>query len=118
MTRRARTIRDQLRRRLRWMAVLLFALIISTIVLLFATSLLASSLPTIALAIASVGIFTLLLGWIILRCPRCRESLFNGIAVAAVGKGRRRANFCPYCGVSFDETTKRQPVSIDGARSD
>ena len=113
-----KTIREQLRRRLRWMALLLISLVVSTIVLLFITNLLASSLPTIALAIAGVGIFTLLLGWLILRCPRCGESLFNGIAVAAVRKGRRRANFCPYCGVSFDETSKRQPVSVDGASLD
>src|SRR5688500_19244998 len=108
-----KTIREQLRRRFRWMALLLFGLVASTIVLLFATSLLASSLPIVALAIAGIGIFTLLLGWFILRCPRCGESLFNGIAVAAVRKGRHRTNFCPYCGVSFDETTKRQHVSVD-----
>jgi hypothetical protein len=41
-----------------------------------------------------------------LKCPRCAGSLgmTNASLTGRVGLFSRRINFCPYCGVSLDET--------------
>jgi hypothetical protein len=92
------TIRDYIKRRVRWtMAIGLGGFI------LFAFGGGAAGVPIFAI-IGAIGFggAILLIGNI--RCPRCRASLGQTIAMP-VGMYfvSDKVNFCPYCGVSLDE---------------
>jgi hypothetical protein len=39
-----------------------------------------------------------------IRCPRCRGNLGHHVVTQLPGtRAKYKVNFCPYCGVSFDE---------------
>jgi hypothetical protein len=41
------------------------------------------------------------------KCPRCRGDLGNNALGIGLFSGRSAANFCPHCGISFDEPYPR-----------
>jgi hypothetical protein len=43
------------------------------------------------------------------RCPKCRASLGQTVAMpTALRVGGKQVNFCPFCGVNFDEPIPRK----------
>jgi len=51
------------------------------------------------------------------KCPKCSVRLGQAASGAAYGyrgwvrRGRRKVNFCPFCGVSLDEPVPQKPVT-------
>jgi hypothetical protein len=94
------TIRDGLRRRKRWVLILLFG---AWLVFAFTIIPTAGEPPILAIVpgIAFFGAM-IFLGFFI-RCPRCRGNL--GVLNAGFSKVvpfYTVINYCPYCGVSLD----------------
>lgn len=56
-----------------------------------------------------VGGFSLLMRR--LKCPKCSKLLGNTAMLAFVDRKHGRADFCPHCGVSFDEPMPQNPIS-------
>jgi hypothetical protein len=62
-----------------------------------------SLLPLFAV-IGAIGFGGAIISIMFIRCPKCRASLGQTVAVpTAMRLSGRQINFCPYCGVSLDE---------------
>jgi hypothetical protein len=100
------TIRDYLKRRIRWTmgmafgAWLLFPLLRAAGV---------DNPMVFLVAIVPLGVALISMLWV--KCPRCSTRLGQSIATAvAVPMFSPQPNFCPYCGVSLDEPRRKQPA--------
>lgn len=106
------TIRDYVKRRVRWF----FAVGALGWLTLPLSGVVAHEQPgtKVGVALPLLGMLVFLgaiiaFNWAI-RCPRCRANLGRTIAVPlglSWGSGPK-VNFCPYCGVSLDETRVKQ----------
>jgi hypothetical protein len=98
------TIRDYLKRRVRWC----FAIGI-TGWLIFATSIGTRTDNPILniLAVLMFGGAMLTLQWII-KCPRCSVRLGQIAVTLAIPGLKPQPNFCPYCGIGLDEPRLKQ----------
>jgi hypothetical protein len=100
------TIRDYLKRRVRWTWGIAFA---CWLVAAFAGSAGVKNPFFLVAAVAGFGGATLSMLWI--KCPRCSVRLGQSIAgTLAIPGLRPQPNFCPYCGVSLDEPRLMQPT--------
>lgn len=62
-----------------------------------------SLLPLFAI-IGATGFGGAIISIMFIRCPKCRASLGQTVAMpTAIRLSGRQINFCPYCGVSLDE---------------
>jgi hypothetical protein len=62
-----------------------------------------SMLPFFAI-IGAIGFGGAIISIMFIRCPKCRASLGQTVAMpTAMRLSGRQVNFCPYCGVSLDE---------------
>jgi hypothetical protein len=98
------TIRQVLSRRMViWLLVALASWIGCAASLSFSTS---SQYPPWFYAFFIVVFGIALLGFYRLKCPRCRTALgTNAFRIVGIGSGlSKRIEYCPYCGVSLDET--------------
>jgi hypothetical protein len=96
------TIRDYIKRRVRWaMAIGLCSWLVLAV--LGPLGFHGSQLP--AFAIIGVIVFIgAILSVQFIRCPRCSAPLGQTIAIPmALRLGGRQVKFCPYCGVNLDE---------------
>jgi hypothetical protein len=100
------TIRDVLKRRVRWCV----AVGAAGLVVFIAAPLTAISLhgqPNPALVVLGWGLFAaalVSLQWFAAKCPKCSQRMGQEIAMrVALAIRRKPPNYCPYCGVSFDE---------------
>src|SRR5690348_6962451 len=95
------TIRDYITKRVR-----LFMVIAVASWLLFGASVMLGkqqSFPALTL-VGFAGFAGAILGTIFfVRCPRCHTMLGQFGMAYSFRWGRRRANFCPFCGANFDE---------------
>jgi hypothetical protein len=96
------TIRQYIKRRLAWA----LGVAISAWLLLVASMVTAGKEPPVPLI--AVGMLTFF-GAVVfvnlaIRCPRCRGNLGITIVPAMFSfHSKRRASYCPFCGVSLDE---------------
>ena len=99
------TIRDVLKRRVRWcMAVVAGGLVVFIAVPM--TALGQNGQPNMMLGALGWGLFAaglLCMQWFAAKCPKCSQKMGQEIAMRVAFAIRRKPpNFCPYCGVSFD----------------
>lgn len=100
------TIRDVVKRRVRWcMAVAAGGLVLFIALPMAAIG--EHGRPNVALVMLAWGLFAaalVALQWFAARCPKCTQRMGQEIAMrVALAIRRKPPNFCPYCGVSFDE---------------
>jgi hypothetical protein len=105
------TIRDYIKRRVRWLFAVGVAGWLSFPLSQFAIH--EESGNKVAAALPLLGMFVfmgaiLALNWA-LKCPRCRANLGRTIALpVGLRFSGPKVNFCPYCGVSLDEPCEKQ----------
>jgi hypothetical protein len=107
----SQTIRDYIKRRVRLAFAAAFAAWLSIPLFVFANKG-KEPIPVVLVAVAIPVFFGVILymTWF-LRCPRCRANLGQTVAVPIAFRwGRRKMNFCPYCGVSLDEPVSHGPT--------
>ena len=100
------TIRDVLKRRVRWcVAVAAAGLVVFIAVPM--TALGQHGQPNAVLVMLGWGLFAaalVSLQWFAARCPKCSQRMGQEIAMrVALAIRRKPPNYCPYCGVSFDD---------------
>lgn len=100
------TIRDVLKRRVRWcVAVGAAGLVVFVAAPL--TGMSQRAQPNPALVVLGWGLFAaalVSLQWFAAKCPKCSQRMGQEIAMrVALAIRRKPPNYCPYCGVSFDE---------------
>jgi hypothetical protein len=100
------TIRDVLKRRVRWcVAVAAAGLVVFIAVPM--TALGQHGQPNAVIVMLGWGLFAAALvglQWFAAKCPKCSQRMGQEIAMrVALAIRRKPPNYCPYCGVSFDD---------------
>jgi hypothetical protein len=110
------TIRDVLKRRVRWcVAIGAAGLVVFITVPLTAVG--QHGQPNAALVVLGWGLFAaamVSLQWFAAKCPKCSQRMGQEIAMrVALSIRGKPPNYCPYCGVSFDELLPNTRGSIE-----
>jgi hypothetical protein len=111
------TIRDVLKRRVRWCAAIAGIGFVGFIAVPMTAIGQQHSGPPMALAVVAWFLFAgALVGlqWFAAKCPKCSRRMGQEIAMR-VGLAIRGKppNYCPYCGVSFDEPLPNARGSVE-----
>jgi hypothetical protein len=94
------TIRQYIKRRVRWALVAFFGLFAVTFFLPHEQGALALTLGVVGTVGAMVAYFSVLF----LKCPKCRANIGTTIVVpTAFRLFGREVKYCPYCAVNLDE---------------
>jgi hypothetical protein len=109
------TIRDYIRRRVRWTTaiyVAALALVVAPVVFAFAAGTLNARRELFNLSRAA-SLLIIVGGAVLMtriKCPKCDKPL-GSTAFSLATRQRQAVNFCPNCGVSFDEPMPHKVVS-------
>jgi hypothetical protein len=111
----SQTIRDYIKRRVRW----LFGMGIVGWLMFPVSEFAGGDRGPGAVSLAVVGMLVfagaiLALNYFV-KCPKCRANLGRTVAVPialSFGSGPK-VNFCPYCGVNLDEPMPHAPVVVE-----
>jgi hypothetical protein len=99
------TIRDYLKRRIRWS---MGGAVASWLIIPLSMANGREQLPWVS-AVGVVGFGGAILSMLWIKCPRCSVRLGQSIAGSlGVPWLKPQPNFCPYCGVSLDEPRLKQ----------
>ena len=98
------TIRDELKRQLKRLMLRAGVLTTVSLVAIFVLHLGARPHWVSMLFLICFGVAFFALIHFGVRCPRCSRSLLGTATYAGLySNGRNKVNFCPYCGINFDE---------------
>jgi hypothetical protein len=102
------TIRDYIKRRVRWaMGIGIGSWLVLAVVGPLGSKAYPSLqhlLPVFAI-VGVIGFGGAIISIASVRCPKCRASLGQTVAMpTALRVGGRQVNFCPFCGVTLDES--------------